>query len=201
MKNKPKPSSGAKRKSAQSTSPDDLNTLFVVALKDIYWAEKHLVKSIPKLLNQVRNKQLIETIESHLQETKEHVIRLEKVFALCGLRVAAKKCEAMAGLVKEGKEAIELFESGPLLDAALIIGLQKIEHYEIATYGSMHVLADVLAMAECSDLLKQTLDEEHEADNKLNELAKRINKEAFNNSQKDVMVNVTAPLEASYVTV
>ncbi len=182
---------------SKSASPGNLKSLFVATLKDIYWAEKHLVKSLPKFLKKLSNQDLKKTIENHLSETNEQVVRVEKVFNLSDVKVSAKKCEAMAGLVEELKQTGEMFPPGPLLDAALIIGLQKIEHYEIATYGSLHVLADVLELEESSGLLKQILDEEHEADYSLNELAKEINKAAFNHSQKKAMVNVAEPMEVS----
>lgn len=177
-----------KGKNAQDVSSDNLRKLFIDALKDIYWAEKYLVKSLPKIIQSATNERLKEALRNHFSETEQQVNRLERVFESCKAKVSVKKCEAMVGLVEECKQVVASFDSGPVLDAALIISIQKVEHYEIAAYGSLHVLADVLGMKECSDLLKTTLDEEHDADRKLNELAQQINQEAFNESQEKMNV-------------
>jgi len=195
--NKEKSKSVVKNKRPKSASSNNVKTLFINGLKDIYWAEKYLVKSLPKFLKKISNEKLKETIEEHLTETEEHANRLEMVFDFCQIKTSSKKCEAMVGLVEEYKKATELFNRGPLLDAALIIGIQKIKHYEMAAYGALHVLSDVLGMEDCSALLKKTLDEEHEVGKKLNELAGEINQEAFNaSSEEKAMKNDLQPTGA-----
>ena len=158
-------------------SAENLNELFVEEVRDIYAAEKQLVKSLPKMAKATESTQLRAAFEEHLEITKAHVSRLEEVFKSLGVAARGKTCEGMKGLIKEGQEAIEELE-GTVLDAALIAAAQKVEHYEIATYGTLATFAEVLDMQDAKDLLGQTLDEEKEADEKLTQIAGQINPEA-----------------------
>ncbi|TWR31208.1 ferritin-like domain-containing protein [Mucilaginibacter pallidiroseus] len=146
--------------------------LFVDGVKDIYWAENHLVKNLPKMQQAASSKKLAAAIESHLQETKTHVTRLEQVFELLGEKVQAQKCDAMEGLAKEGEAIIESTQAGTTArDLGIIMASQKVEHYEIATYGGLTKLAQNLGLADVADILSQTLEEEKTADDKLAGLA------------------------------
>lgn len=148
-----------------------LMKLFEDELKDIYWAEKALTKAIPKMIKNSTSEELIEALESHLEETEEQVKRLEQVFESIDKKPVAKKCEAMDGLMKEGEEIMKECEKGPMRDAGIISSGQKVEHYEIATYGTLRQFAETLGLDEAVDLLEQTLEEEKAADVKLTEVA------------------------------
>jgi ferritin-like metal-binding protein YciE len=147
-----------------------MNTLretFVDELMDIYDAEKQLLKALPKLAEAADSEELKEGIEAHLEESEGHVNRLEKVFEAIDEKAKGRKCKAMKGLIEEASELIEE-EAG---DAALICAAQKVEHYEIATYGSLKSWADLLEEQEAAELLAQTLEEEKAADEKLTKVA------------------------------
>ncbi len=192
-----KPSNGASSKSStkKSSMPENgsnegnsqLEKLFTDSLKDIYWAEKHLTKTLPKMKKKATSEELKSAIEEHLTQTEEHVKRLEQVFEICGKKAQAKKCDAMEGLSKEGDSIVEETEDGSMTrDAGIIMAAQKVEHYEIATYGSLVQLAKTLGMNNAAELLHKTLDEEKQADEKLSEIAEwKVNqaaeKEAINN--------------------
>ena len=164
---------------AKSSAAEGLRELFVDSLKDIYWAEKALTKALPKMAKNATSENLIATINDHLAVTKEQVGRLEEVFDLIGEKASAKKCEAMEGLIKEGESIMEETEQGPVRDAGIIAASQKIEHYEIATYGTLAAFAHTLGEDDALELLQQTLDEEKEADTLLTEVAyNNINFEA-----------------------
>jgi len=165
-------------------SAENLNELFVEEVRDIYNAEQQLVKALPKMAKAAESEDLRAAFEEHLEITKAHVNRLEEVFKLLGVPARGKTCEGMKGLIKEGAEAIEELE-GVVLDAALIASAQKVEHYEIATYGTLATFAEVLGMQDAKDLLGQTLDEEKEADEKLTEIAGQINPEAEEGEDAD----------------
>lgn len=142
--------------------------LFTDGIKDIYWAENHLVKALPKMIKAATSKTLISGIEKHLEETKNHVSRLEQVFELLGEKAQSQKCDAMEGLSKEGESIIESTEAGTATrDVGIILASQKVEHYEIATYGGLHQLAVTLGLNEVAELLAQTLAEEKAADQQL----------------------------------
>lgn len=158
-------------------SAENLKELFVEEVRDIYDAEKQLVKALPKMAKAAESAELRGAFEEHLEITRAHVGRLEEVFKLLGVAARGKTCEGMKGLIEEGQEAMEEME-GTVLDAALIASAQKVEHYEIATYGTLATFAEVLGMEDAKDLLGQTLDEEKEADEKLTEIAGQINPEA-----------------------
>lgn len=157
-----------------------LRTLFVNELKDIYWAENALVKAIPVMVKNATSKELVAALSGHLEETKAQVKRLEEVFSLVKEKVEAKKCEAMAGLVKEAEEIMESTEKGMVRDAGIILAAQKVEHYEIATYGTLFSFAKTLGEDKAADLLEKTLGEERGADVKLTEIAEAfVNEEAM----------------------
>jgi ferritin-like metal-binding protein YciE len=149
-----------------------LQELFLDELRDIYWAEKHLVKALPKMQKAATSEELATAFEDHLAVTQEQVARLEQVFQLLGEKPRGKKCEAMEGLVKEAESVIEDTEEGTSTrDVGLIIGAQKIEHYEIASYGGLAQVAKTLGMEEVGNLLGETLEEEKETDQLLTTLA------------------------------
>ena len=149
-----------------------LNELFIDELKDIYWAEKHLAKALPKMAKAATSDELRTAIENHLAETENHIVRLESAFESIGVKAVAVKCEAMAGLIKEGDEIVAETEKGSLTrDAGIISAAQKIEHYEIASYGTLKTLALVLGYNEAAELLDSTLQEEKNADSLLTKIA------------------------------
>jgi ferritin-like metal-binding protein YciE len=149
-----------------------LKELFVDELKDIYWAEKHLTKALPKMKKACTSEELANAFDEHLAVTQQQIGRLEEVFEMLDMAARAKKCDAMEGLVKEAEAIIEELPKGSMVrDAGLIIAGQKVEHYEIAAYGSLVQLAKTMGENEIADLLQETLDEEKEADQLLTELA------------------------------
>ncbi|MEN2412421.1 YciE/YciF ferroxidase family protein [Flavobacterium mesophilum] len=163
----------------KSNAATGLTELFEESLKDLYWAEKALTKALPTMARNATSEELISAINNHLVETEEHVSRLEKVFELIGKKPSAKKCDAMEGLIEEGKGILEETEIGVVRDAGIIAASQKIEHYEIATYGTLRQFAETLGWEEAASLLEQTLDEEKGADKLLTEVAvNAINLEA-----------------------
>lgn len=158
------------------SSKESLEDIFEDILKDIYWAENHLAKALPKMARASYNNELKEAFESHLKETQGQIVRLEKCFMLLGIKPKGKKCPAMEGLVEEGQEAISEHSSGHARDAALIGAAQKVEHYEISSYGTLRTMATVLGRVQCAELMEANKDEEAEADEKLTRLAEKINK-------------------------
>lgn len=153
--------------------------LFVHELSDIYSAEKQLTRALPKLARASSEPQLKQAFESHLEETNSQVERIDKIVEQLDIRLKRIKCAAMEGLVEEGKEIIDSVEEGTLRDAALIAGAQKVEHYEIAAYGTLAALAKELGYDEALPLILDTLKEEKSADEKLTKLAEqRVNKRA-----------------------
>ena len=166
-------SKGAQTKKANrgEMQSSQLMKLFEEELKDIYWAEKALTKAIPKMIKNATSADLIDALENHLMETEEQVNRVEQVFELTGKKAVAKKCEAMEGLIKEAGEIMEDCEEGAMRDAGIISAGQKVEHYEIASYGTLRQFAETLGLAEAVALLEETLNEEKIADEKLTEVA------------------------------
>lgn len=160
-----------------------LQELFMDMLKDIYWAEKHLTKALPKMKKASTTEELQDAFDDHLAQTEGHVTRLEKAFELMGKKAQAKKCEAMEGLTKEADEMTEETEAGTLTrDVALIAAAQKVEHYEIATYGTLVQLASNMHLNEVAALLEETLKEEKAADSLLTEIAENnVNWQALEN--------------------
>jgi ferritin-like metal-binding protein YciE len=157
-----------------------LQEFFVDQLQDIYWAEQKMVKTLPKLSEAARSSELKYAFDSHLQETKNHVSRLEKIFDLIGEPAHSKKCHAMAGITEEGEDIIdETEENTAQRDVGLIFAGQKAEHYEIATYGGLVQLAKTLGYTDAAELLGVTLAEEKKADSLLTEIAENhVNIEA-----------------------
>ncbi|MGE5848128.1 MAG: ferritin-like domain-containing protein [Ignavibacteria bacterium] len=169
----------SKMSDTEGMESSQLMKLFEDELKDIYWAEKALTKAIPKMIKNATSTDLIEALENHLSETQNQVTRLEKVFNSIDKKAVAKKCEAMEGLIKEGQEIIEECEEGAMRDAGIILAGQKVEHYEIATYGTLRQFAETLKLQEAVNLLEQTLMEEKAADAQLTEIAvSMVNAEA-----------------------
>lgn len=170
---------------AKPDAAKDLKDFFEDGLKDIYWAEKALTKALAKMAKNATSTQLIKAFEEHLTETEEHVTRLEQVFESLGIKAVAKKCDAMAGLLDEAKAIMEETEIGDVRDAAMIAAAQKVEHYEIATYGTLRVYAVTLGKTKAALLLAKTLEEEKNADVKLTQLAvSHINLDAANEGGK-----------------
>jgi ferritin-like metal-binding protein YciE len=175
---------GAKSASKKASTSGDvtssgLNKLFVNELKDVYWAEKALTKAIPKMVKKASSEELRNALEEHLAETEEQVSRLEQVFESIEQKVSSKKCEAMAGLIKEAEEIMSETEEGVVRDAGIISAAQKVEHYEIATYGTLCAFAKTLGHDDALSLLEETLNEEKNADETLTQIAETsINVEA-----------------------
>ena len=148
-----------------------IEDLFVHELSDIYSAEKQLTKALPRLAKAADASELTAAFEAHLEETRGQIERIDKVVDLLGIRLKRIKCAAMEGLVEEGKDVIDSVDPGPLRDAALIGGAQKVEHYEIAAYGTLCALAKQIGYRDALPLLKETLEEEKATDEKLTMLA------------------------------
>ncbi|HSI15620.1 MAG TPA: ferritin-like domain-containing protein [Chthoniobacter sp.] len=156
-----------------------LNDLFLHELKDLYSAENQLVKALPKMAKAATNEELKAGFEEHLEQTKGHVERLEQIAEQLGVKLSGHKCKAMEGLVEEGAELIDEEAEDVIRDAGLIGAAQRVEHYEMAGYGTAVALANGLGHTDAAELLQQTLDEEKETDAKLTELAEStINVEA-----------------------
>lgn len=159
--------------SARSKSGHAMNLrdLLIDGLKDIYWAEKMLTKAIPMMVKNATSSELMDALKSHLEETKTHVSKLEEVFASLDENPVAKKCVAMEGLINEAEHIMEESEEGPVRDAGIISGAQKIEHYEIASYGTLSSFAKTIGAEEAASLLEEILAEEKEADEALSQIA------------------------------
>lgn len=166
-----------------SMKSSQLMSLFEDQLKDIYWAEKALTKALPKMIKNATSEELIEGLKMHLEETHEQIERLEKVFESIDKKPVAKKCDAMEGLIKEAESIMDSSEEGPMCDAGIILAGQKIEHYEIASYGTLCAFAKILENDDAAALLQQTLEEEKEADANLSQIAESINVEAASESE------------------
>jgi ferritin-like metal-binding protein YciE len=156
-----------------------MDDLFLHLLKDMYHAEKQVLKALPKMAKHTESPELKKAFETHLKETEGQVERLEKVFDLLGKKAQGKPCAAMEGLVEEGKEAMDEIEDAEVLDAALLAGAQAVEHYEISRYGTLIAWAKQIGLSDAVKLLDQSLQEEKNADKLLNDLAlKSVNKQA-----------------------
>jgi ferritin-like metal-binding protein YciE len=180
-------STGSSAARQQQSSGSELEKFFYDSLKDIYWAEKHLTKAIPKLMKAASNQELVAALEEHLEVTEGHVERLEQVFEMIGKKAQAKKCEAMEGLTKEAETVIEETEDGTSTrDVGIVMSAQKVEHYEIATYGGLAQLAKTMGLDEVKELLGQTLQEEKEADEVLTSIAEtEINMQAEEEGEEE----------------
>jgi ferritin-like metal-binding protein YciE len=180
-------SSVKKTNGSATASETALEKFFHDQLKDLYWAEKHLTKALPKMKKAATSEELQEAIETHLAQTEEHVARLEKVFGLIDKKPQAKKCDGMEGLVKEGESVIEETEKGSATrDAGIITSAQKVEHYEISAYGTLVQLAKTIGNEPAAEILQTTLNEEKETDENLTKLAENnINWEASEEEEED----------------
>ena len=155
-----------------------LEDLLLDTVKDIYYAEKKLLKAIPKMAKKADSSELKEALQNHLEETEGHVEKVEKIFKAMGTAPKGKKCHAIEGLIEEGEEVMAENLEPAVRDAGIIVSAQKIEHYEIAAYGSIRTFAEILGFDDVADLAQEILDEEGGADKTLNEIAMSINKEA-----------------------
>ncbi|HEX8038475.1 MAG TPA: ferritin-like domain-containing protein [Chryseosolibacter sp.] len=175
MEKETKKTTGSKKTEPSYTQEENnsmLRELFLEQLRDIYWAEKHLVKSLPKMQKAASSEELATAFADHLAVTEEQVSRLEEVFEILGEKARGKKCEAMEGLVREAESVVEDTEEGTSTrDVALIIAAQKVEHYEIAAYGGLATVAKTLGENRVKELLGETLEEEKETDELLTQLA------------------------------
>jgi len=163
----------------------NLRDVFVEQLKDLYNAEQQLVKALPKMAKAATSPDLAQGFEEHLEQTKGHVNRLEEIFKKLEEKPTGKKCKAMEGLIKEGAETIGEDASDAAKDAMLIAAAQRVEHYEIAGYGSVKTYADLLGEDEAAGILAETLQEEKDTDEKLTEAAETINAEAEEESGEE----------------
>jgi len=160
-------------------SLDNLQELFLSQLKDVYDAEQRITKALPKMAREASSEELSSAFEEHLAQTQEHVTRLERVFRIVGESPTKKTCKAMVGLLEEGEEIMKEDAPESVLDAGLIAAAQKVEHYEMATYGCLRDWAQLLGLSEAADVLQETLDEEGETDRRLTEIAQSLNVEAI----------------------
>ncbi|HKF26312.1 MAG TPA: ferritin-like domain-containing protein, partial [Candidatus Acidoferrum sp.] len=158
---------------------NSLQELYVEQLRDLYSAENQLVKALPKMAKAAQSPTLRQGFEHHLDQTKGHVDRLEQIFSVLDESPKGRKCAGMEGLVEEGEEVIKEQSSSDALDAGLIASAQRVEHYEIAAYGTVRSFAELLGENDAVDLLQQTLDEEKATDEKLTELSKEVNAQAM----------------------
>ena len=155
-----------------------MDELFVDELKDLYSAEKQITKALPKLVKAASSDELRQAFQSHLEETNGHVARLEKAFEILGKSPNGKTCVGMKGVLEEGAEVLEDTDKGDVRDAGLISAAQRVEHYEMAGYGTARNFAKLLGQNEIAALLEETLDEEKAADKKLSSISKQVNAEA-----------------------
>ena len=155
-----------------------LKDVYMDELRDLYSAEQQLVKALPKMAKAATSEDLRQGFEEHLEQTKGHARRLEQIFQALGESVKGKKCKGIEGIVAEGAEVMSQDYDGEVMDAAIISAAQRVEHYEIAAYGSVHAYATILGETDAADLLEQTLNEEKETDQKLTGLSESINEEA-----------------------
>jgi ferritin-like metal-binding protein YciE len=177
--------SKSKSYSGKTGHKENLAKIFEDSLKDIYWAEKYLVKALPKMSRAAYDEELSTAFNDHLQQTETHVERLEQVFGQLGKKAQGKKCPAMEGLVEEGSEVIEEYEKGYARDAALIIAAQKIEHYEIAAYGSLKAHAKMMGEGDIAALLEETEMEEGDTDKRLTGISENVNQQAYTADEVD----------------
>jgi ferritin-like metal-binding protein YciE len=159
-------------------SVETIQQLFVEELKDLYSAEKQITRALPKLMKAAKSEELRTAFENHLHETQQQVQRLEKVSEMMGKGLSGKTCNGMKGLLEEGSEMLDEMDKSDVRDAALISAAQRVEHYEIAGYGTVREYARLLELPQVANLLDETLKEEEGADQKLTSISKRVNAEA-----------------------
>jgi ferritin-like metal-binding protein YciE len=171
----------SKNNMTQEMKDSKFHQLFIHELKDIYWAETHLAKTLPKMSSKASSTKLSEAIEKHKKETDEQIKRLEQVFKLLDEKAEGETCEAMKGLLEEAEDILDDTDANSnVRDAGIIIASQKVEHYEIASYGSLVSLSDAMGHTDCTKLLEQTLEEEKKTDELLTKIAKEdVNKKAL----------------------
>lgn len=157
---------------------DSVEKLFVHELQDIYSAEKQITRALPKMAKAATSEELRTAFETHLKETEGQIARLDKVFEKLGKSSTGKACQGMKGLLEEGSESLEEIDKGEVRDAAMIAAAQRVEHYEMAAYGTVRTMAEMMGQKEIAQLLQQTLDEEGNADHKLTQIAQKVNKQA-----------------------
>ena len=163
-----------------------LHELFVEELRDMYDGEKRIIKALPKIAKHAQSDELRSALTEHLRQTQKQAARLEQIFKSIGETPRGKKCDGIMGILEEGNTAMEEIEEGPVLDAALIAGCQKVEHYEIASYGTLAYFAELMGHDRAKELLGATLDEEKAADEKLNTIAtSEVNRDALMSSGED----------------
>jgi ferritin-like metal-binding protein YciE len=176
----------SRRRHTVMASLESLNDLLQDELKDIYDAEKQLTKALPKLAKKAASEELRQAFEEHLQQTEQHIERLEQVFEQLELPARGKTCEGMKGLLREGQEMMQDAEDDATRDALMIASAQKVEHYEIASYGSARTWANLLGKTEVASLLEETLEEEKETDQRLTSIAESmVNPEAAQGGQEE----------------
>jgi ferritin-like metal-binding protein YciE len=173
----------------QKSGKESLKKIFEELLQDTYSAEQQLMKALPELAKASYNEDLQDAFENHLQQTQRQVERLENIFERLKVDKNGEKCKAMEGLIEEGQKIIKEHEDGVTRDAALIIAAQKVEHYEIAAYGSLIELADVLGLDRIADTLEKTLREEWETDELLSNIAQDVNDDAYEYSSQESEFN------------
>jgi ferritin-like metal-binding protein YciE len=159
-------------------SVETMQELLIDELKDLYSAEKQIVRALPKIAKAASSPELQEALLGHLEETKGQVVRLEKIGEIVGKKLTGKTCVGMKGVLEEGSEVLEDTDKGVVRDAALISACQRVEHYEMAGYGSAREFANLLGQTEVAALLDETLNEEKNADKKLSAISKQVNAEA-----------------------
>ena len=164
----------------------ELNDLFLDTLKDVFHAEKQILRALPKMARAVNSDELRQALETHKEETQGQVERLEQVFEIIGKRASGKPCEAMQGLIAEGQEIMEEYKESEALDAGLLSSQQAIEHYEISRYGTLRTWAQQLGMNDAAELLEQTLEEEKKTDALLTELAESMVNQQAGQGEEDV---------------
>lgn len=161
------------------SSLKNLEDLFTHLLQDMYYAENQIKKTLPEMASKATDPGLQDGFEQHLEETKDQISKLETVFEKCGYKKKREKCQAIEGLLKEGNELIEESEKGAVLDSALIAAAQKVEHYEIASYGALCSIAKKLGHDEAAEILHEILEQEKQTDEKLAKLSNRVELEAM----------------------
>jgi ferritin-like metal-binding protein YciE len=170
-----------------------LRELFLAELSDMYDAEHRITKALPKLVKAATNEELKQALQSHLEETEGHVTKVEQVFAAFGEKPKAKKCEATVGLLEEGDEIASENKGSATINAAIISAGQKVEHYEIASYGCLREWASLLNNQEAVELIQEILDQEKHADQKLGELASNCNQEALGDEETESSSRINSP--------
>ena len=161
---------------------DSIEKLFIEELRDLYSAETQITKALPKMANAATSQELRKAFEKHLRETEGQIERLEQICQIMGTNPKGKTCEGMKGVIEEGNSMMKEAEEGSVRDAALISAAQRVEHYEMAAYGTVRTYADQLGQSKCAKLLEETLEEEKAADQKLSSIAQKVNAKAEQNA-------------------